>query len=67
MKEVYDKLKGPPFYSEIEAEDQVPPHFSDLFIIGILYDYILQPEDGSACININQSTVLIVGVHWGLQ
>ncbi|XP_073537716.1 guanylate cyclase 2G-like [Phyllobates terribilis] len=25
-KQVYEKLKGPPFYSEIEAEDQISPY-----------------------------------------
>ncbi|KAM4034315.1 guanylate cyclase 2G-like [Anomaloglossus baeobatrachus] len=37
MKQVYEKLKGPPFYSEIEAEDQISPYAAYLHDSVLVY------------------------------
>ncbi|XP_053305993.1 guanylate cyclase 2G-like [Spea bombifrons] len=37
MKEVYERLKGPPFYSEIASEDQVSPYSAYLYDAILLY------------------------------
>ncbi|XP_044155474.1 guanylate cyclase 2G-like [Bufo gargarizans] len=42
MKQVYEKLKGPPFYSEIESEDQVSPYAAYLHDSILLYALGLQ-------------------------
>ncbi|XP_068115012.1 guanylate cyclase 2G-like [Hyperolius riggenbachi] len=37
MKQIYDKLKGPPFYSEITSESQVSPYAAYLHDAVLLY------------------------------